>query len=84
MEALVLITTVQPALLAWVGAISFFVSLALTAMISPNRTWFELVVIFAICFVVNAAIIAVVVQWVVGVELIHVEAIGTLDYGGVQ
>ncbi len=82
MEAVVLITTVQPELLAWVASISFFMSLALTAIVSPNRRWFELAVIFAICFLLSTCLVGVIVQWIAGVELIHVEAIGRLDYSG--
>ena len=75
MESLVLITTIQPELIAWVAAISFFVSIAFTAIISPNRQWFELVVIFGLCFLVNLLMVGVIVQWIAGVELIQFEAI---------
>lgn len=79
MESLVLVTTVYPELIAWVLAISFFVSVALTAMVSPNRQWFELVVVFALCFAVNVGLVGVIVQVIAEIELIHVEAIELLS-----
>lgn len=82
MESVVVITTVQPQLLAWVAAISFFVSLALTAAISPNRRWFELVVIFAIAFLINGAVVGAIVQGLAGIELIQVEAIERISATG--
>ncbi len=81
MESVVFITTVYPELVVWVLAIAGFVTLAATAVISPNRRWFELVVIFAILFVINAVIVGLVVQWIAGVPLVQLEAIQTLDAG---
>ncbi len=79
MESLVLVTTVYPELIAWVASISFFVSLALTAMVSPNRRWFELVVVFSLCFAINLGVVGVIVQAIAGIELIQVEAIELLS-----
>lgn len=79
MESVVLITTVQPELIGWVAAISFFMSVAFTAVISPNRQWFELVVIFGICFLVCLGLVGVFVQWIAGIPLIEVEAIDTMQ-----
>ena len=79
MELLVVITTVQLQLLAWVGAISFFMSVAVTAMVSPNRQWFELAVIFAICFAINLGLVGLVVQGIAGMDLIKFEAIQSLQ-----
>ena len=75
MDAVVLITYVQPYLLAWVGAISFFISLAFTALVSPNRQWFELAVIFAITLAVLLVVVGFIVQLVLGLKLIDVQAI---------
>lgn len=82
MDAVVLITTVQPYLLAWVVAISFFLGLALTALVSPNRQWFELVVIFAIVMAVLVVLVGFVVQLVLGLSLIDVEAIQAIPTTG--
>lgn len=81
MESVVLITTVFPELVVWVLAISGFVSVAVTAVVSPNRQWFELVVIFGLFFVVNTLIVGFVVQSVAGVPLIQIEAIEMLEAG---
>lgn len=74
-EAVIAITTVYPELVAWVAAISFFVSVAMTAIISPGRKWFELVVILGLCFGLNLVIVWLIVQWVAGVPLVTFEAI---------
>lgn len=79
MESLIVITSIQLELVAWVAAISFFVSLAGTAIISPGRQWFELVVIFSLFFVVNAVVVGLIVQAVAGLELIDIEAIDRME-----
>ncbi len=81
MESLVFFASIQLELLAWVGAIAFFVSIALTAMVSPNRQWFELAVIFSLAFVINAVLVGLVVQGIAGVELIEIEAIERIERG---
>ena len=78
MESVVFITTVYPELLLWIAAISGFVSLAATAVVSPNRRWFELLVIFALFFAVNCGLVGLVVQMVTDADLIAVEAIERL------
>lgn len=84
MESLVLFASIQLELLVWVAAISFFVSVAVTAIVSPNRQWFELVVIFLLAFAINALLVGVIVQGIAGVELIHIEAIERLERGSVS
>lgn len=81
-ESLVVITTIQPLLLLWLGAISFFISLAVTAMLSRGRRWFELVVIFALAFAVFVILGGVFFQWILGVQIFQLEAIESLrmDY----
>lgn len=74
-ESVVVITTLQPLLLLWLAAISFFISLALTAMVSPNRRWFELTVIFAILYLVNLLLGGLIIQGFFGIEMVQLEAI---------
>jgi hypothetical protein len=74
-EYVVVIATVQPLLLAWVAAIGFFVSLSLTAMVSPGRRWFELVVIFALLFLTNFVVVLLVAQLIGKVTIIELEYI---------
>lgn len=81
MDTVVFITSVQPELLIWIGAISFFVSLAATAVVSPGRQWFELVVIFGLCFGFNVLIVGAGVHLVTDVDVIAVEAVHALDHG---
>ena len=81
MDPVVVITTVEMELVAWVGAISFFISVAMTAVVSPNRQWFELVVIFGLVLLTSILVVGLLVQWVGGVTLVDVELIETLDRG---
>ncbi len=79
MDSVVLITTIQPELIAWVGAISFFISLAITAVVSPGRQWFELVVVFGLALLTNLVLVGLLVQLVGGVSLVEIEVIQRLD-----
>ena len=80
-EALVVITTIQPFLLAWVAAISFFLTLAITAMLSVDRRWHELVVIFGLGFLVIFPSALWVTQWIVDIEIIQLETIERMYAG---
>lgn len=73
-EMLVVVTSIQPFLLAWIASICFFICLALTAMISPGRRWFELVVIFGLSFSVTMLLAIGLVQGVFGVHIFRFEA----------
>ncbi len=81
MESLVLFASIQLEFVAWVVAISFFVSVAVTAVLSPNRQWFELVVIFSLAFVLNTILVGLIVQGIAGIELIEIEAIERIERG---
>ncbi len=72
-EYVVVITTIQPILLAWVAAIGFFVSLSLTAMISPGRRWFELVVIFGLLFAICFSASLLTAQFIGGISIIELD-----------
>lgn len=83
MESLVFFASIQLELVAWVAAISFFVSVALTAILSPNRQWFELTVIFGLSFVINLVVVGLIVQGIAGVELVEIEAIDRIERGSI-
>ena len=72
-EYIVVITRVQPLLLAWVGAIGFFVSLSLTAMVSPGRRWFELTVIFGLLFTIFSVVALLVAQGIMKISILELE-----------
>lgn len=80
-EILVVITSIQPLLLAWVAAICFFISLGVTAIVSPGRRWFELVVIFGLLFFVSTLVGIFFVQGVLGVHIFRFEAMEMLRTG---
>lgn len=82
-EIMVVITTIQPFLALWVTAITFFLALAVTAMVSVERKWFELAVIFGLSFLVLFVIVLLVTQWVAGVEIVQFEAVERMYVNGV-
>jgi hypothetical protein len=70
-----IITTMQPLLVVWLLAISFFVTLAVVAMLSRGRKWFELACMFLVCFVVLSAVGVGVSYWLLEVTVFQVEVI---------
>lgn len=74
-EPVAIITTMQPLLVVWLLAISFFVTLAVVAMLSRGRKWFELACMFMVCFVVLSAVGVGVSYWLLEVTVFQVEVI---------
>lgn len=74
-EPVAIITTMQPLLVVWLLAISFFVTLAVVAMLSRGRKWFELACMFLVCFVVLSAVGVGVSYWLLEVAVLQVEVI---------
>jgi hypothetical protein len=74
-EPVAIITTMQPLLVVWLLAISFFVTLAVVAMLSRGRKWFELACMFLVCFVVLSAVGVGVSYWLLEVTVFQVEVI---------
>ncbi len=75
MEPYTIITTVQPLLIAWVGAIAFFVTLAVIAIISRGRTWYELGCLFLLVFLALSAAGLLGASTVLDVVMIDLEII---------
>lgn len=75
MEPYTIITTVQPLLVIWVLAISFFVTLAAVAVISKGRSWYELACIFLLAFVVISLVGLFGTHLVLGIRLVDLEVI---------
>lgn len=82
MDEVVFITTVRPGLLVWVLAISLFISLAATAIISTGRKWFELAVIFSLCFLINVGLVGLVINLVSDTDVVVIEAIEAMEAAG--
>lgn len=74
-EPVAIITTMQPLLVVWLLAISFFVTLAVVAMLSRGRKWFELACMFLVCFVFLSAVGVGVSYWLLEVSVFQVEVI---------
>ncbi len=75
METLTIITTFPPLLVAWVAAIAFFVTLALVAIISKGRRWYELGCIFVLVFLAISLTGLLSTQLLFGIHLFHFEMI---------
>lgn len=74
-EIMVVIASIQPFLVLWVAAITFFLAMAATAMLSVDRPWHELVVIFQLSYIIFFFIAFFSAQWLADVEIIQIETI---------
>lgn len=75
MYPMAFITTVQPYLLAWVLAISFFITLAVAALLSRDKTWKQTAALAAGCFVVVAVIVGLCSSMVLDIHVMDVEMV---------
>ena len=75
LKPVVFITTIQPLLVGWVLAIAFFVTLALVAMVSRDRRWYELTCLFITAFVLLAAVSLAITGIFVDVRVVDLEII---------
>ncbi|TXD36434.1 hypothetical protein FRC96_10165 [Lujinxingia vulgaris] len=78
MNPVVVITTVQPALIFWIATIALFMGIALAAIVSPGRRWFELTVILALAMLIFGAAGFAFTQLVLGYEVVVVDAIASM------
>jgi hypothetical protein len=74
-QPLAVVTTLQPILVAWLAAISFFVTLAAVAILSKGRKWYELACLFFVVFVVLSSSGIAISNWVLEVTVLEVEVI---------
>lgn len=70
-----IITTVQPLLVVWVLAISFFTTLAVVAILSRGRSWYELACFFLLIFVATSALGLVGAHFIMGVQWFDMQVI---------
>lgn len=75
MEPVTIVTTVQFFLIGWVMSIAFFVSMALVAIVSKGRRWYEILGMFAVGFLLLSLVGVVGTQWIFGVHMIEVDFI---------
>ncbi len=71
----VFVTHMQPFLIMWVLTVCFFVALAIAAVFSPGRRWYELGCIFLLAFVFSSVVGMVGTNLFVDVKMIDVEVI---------
>ncbi len=74
-EPYTIITTVQPLLIVWVLAISFFTTMAVVAIVSKGRSWYELACFFLLVFVFTTAMGLTGAHFVMGVKWFDVQVI---------
>lgn len=74
-EPLTIITTVQPLLVVWVLAISFFTTMAIVAVLSKGRSWYELACYFLLIFVFTGAMGLTGAHLLMGVKWFDVQII---------
>lgn len=74
-DPIVLITHMQPFLILWVLTVCFFVSLAVAAIFSRGRRWYELCCLFVLVFVVSGVLGMAVMGSVFDVKMFDVEVI---------
>lgn len=77
----VFVTTVQPLLLVWVCAICFFLAIALAAVLSPGRRWFEILGLFVLGFVALSVLGVGATSYVLDLTLIDLEVISLRNLG---
>jgi len=65
----------QPFLVAWVMSIAFFLTLAVVAVISKGRHWYELACLFLLAFLIFCAIGIVGAQVFFDVKMLDFEFI---------
>ncbi|GEM_PF-3087429 len=74
-DPVVFVTTVQPVLVFWLAAITFFVALAVVAVFSAGRRWYELVALFLVAYLGLFSITTVLASWVTDIRFVDVEVI---------
>lgn len=74
-QPVAVITTLQPVLVAWLLAISFFVTLAVVAVVSKGRRWYELACMFFVVFLLLAGVGLAATNWLLEVTVFEVEVI---------
>lgn len=74
-QPVAVVTTLQPVLVAWLAAISFFVTLAAVAILSKGRKWYEIACMFFVGFVVLSLSGLAISNWILEVTVFQVEVI---------
>ncbi len=69
------VTTVQPYLLTWVIAISFFLCLAVVALMSKGKDWKQVLLMFGGGYVVTAVIVTLVSSMLLDIAIMQVEVV---------
>jgi len=74
-QPVAIITEVAPRLALWVLGISFFVTLAIVALLSKGRRWYELACMFLVFFVVAAVLGVGICNWGLEIAVVQFEVV---------
>lgn len=74
-----LITTFQPYLMAWLLAISFFLTLTFVAVISKGRNWKELLAAFLLGYVVLILASIISTNFIADIQVVAFEVVSTVN-----
>lgn len=70
-----LILTVDRNMFFWVLAITFFFTLAVVAVVSKGRRWYELVALFMVVYVGSLLVSAAIFTYAIGVPFARLEMV---------
>jgi len=70
-----IITEVAPTLAFWLLGISFFVTLAVVAVVSKGRRWYELVCLFLVVFLAAVAAGVGISNWILDITVVQFEVV---------
>jgi len=74
-QPVAVITTIQPFLLFWAMSIAFFLTMTIVAIISKNKTWREVGLLFLVSYLVVISCTMLASEFVLGVEIFRMEIV---------
>lgn len=77
-QPVALITTFQPYLMAWLLAISFFLTMTFVAVISKGRNWKELLAAFVVGYFVLIVASIISTNFVADIQVVAFEVVSTV------
>jgi len=74
-SAMAIILTVEKTVFFWVLAITFFFSVAIVAVVSKGRQWYELVCLFIVVYIVSILAAGFIFEHVVGIPFARLDTV---------
>ncbi len=76
-DPVAIVARVQPLLVLWLMAISFFATLSAIAIISKGRSWYELACLFVLGYVLCSVLTVAGAHWLFDVVVLEWEVVVT-------